>query len=69
MALGHLSRRWGDVDSACSERVPNGELNRRVGAVLAIESVRFGQCERRLRHEARSRTPMPLGCMNEEGMA
>ena len=40
------------------QRLANGELNRRVGAVLAIELVRFGQCERRLRHEARSRTPM-----------
>lgn len=53
---------------AVLQRCPYGNLNRRIIVVGPIETYRFGGKERRLRHEARQRTPMPLRGMHQKRM-
>src|SRR5262245_2921537 len=51
------------------QSMPYRNLHGRIGPILSIEPIGLGQAERWLRHEARLRAAMPLGRMNQEGMA
>jgi hypothetical protein len=48
---------------------PDSGLDRRIGAILAIELQRLGRQQWRLGHEARPRAPMRLGGVHQERVA
>jgi hypothetical protein len=48
--------------------LPDGDLHRRIIAILPIELQRLGWMKRWLRHETRCGTAVHLSCVDEEGM-
>src|SRR6266480_5701805 len=50
------------------QRLPNGDFDRRIIAVLPIEPERFDRMQWGLRHEPRRRAVVPLRGMDKEGM-